>query len=220
MVLTDQIRDREAEARILEGFRSAYEQQGYSFYSRPKRDMIPSFLGDYVPDGIATKNGENVIIEVKHRQDSRRGGLLADVRRKLDDHEGWRLDLLYAMERPEDAVSIPPPSLDAMLRQVSEAHELGKDHPRAAFMLAWSLLEAALNRLRTGNVPNRLKSPGQIVQSLAMDGHIEPDAEVRLRQLSVLRNRVVHGDLGAPVSREEVEHVLNAVSATMDDEAP
>lgn len=218
-VSLDRDRAGEAETSILEGLRPAYEQQGYAFHPRPKQDMIPAFLGHHVPDAIAVRTGDARIIQVRRRQDGEAGASLSEIRRRIADHEGWKLDVIYAMERPEDAVSIAPPNLDDMLGQISEARELRKDHPRAAFMLAWSLLEAALNRLRTGNVPNRLKSPGEIVQALAMDGHVEPDAEVRLRQLAVLRNRVVHGDLGAPVSPDDVEAVLTAVSATMIDEA-
>lgn len=95
---------------------------------------------------------------------------------------------------------------------------IAQEHRRAAFIMAWSLLEAALRAL-DGESTSRLRAPGTIVQTLAMNGYIEPETERRMRTLIDLRNRIVHGDLAAEPETEDVELVLSAIEQAMTADA-
>ncbi len=215
MVSSGQAWDPDTEARILDRLKAAYEQRGFSFVVRPQPESLPAFLGQYQPDAIAKKDGETVIIEVKSRETSSAEQGLAEIRRRIADHKDWKLNVVYATERQEASVVIPVAGLEALKQQVTEVKNLeATGHVRAAFILSWSLLEAALNRLN-GDPANHLRSPGQVVQSLAMGGHLSKTAERNLRGLSDLRNRIVHGDLDANASGEDVEQVLAAINETL-----
>jgi uncharacterized protein YutE (UPF0331/DUF86 family) len=85
---------------------------------------------------------------------------------------------------------------------------------RAAFVAAWSLLEAALNSALP-NADKRPRTPGTVVQTLAMDGLISEELEQSLRPLVETRNRVVHGDLTVEPSSADVNVVLSAVKAAI-----
>lgn len=216
MVSSNRQWDSEGERQVLERLKSSYEQRGFSFVSKPKRSMLPAFLSGYVPDALATKGDEKVIIEVKSRQSLDSEGRLADLRRRIAGHEHWKLSVVYATERQEDAVLIALPEADSLNSKIDEARELSDSgHGSAAFVLAWSLLEAALNYRRKSAVAGQLRSPGQIVQTLAIDGYINEGLEKDLRRLAVLRNRIVHGDLQASASKNEIETVLGAVNDTL-----
>jgi uncharacterized protein YutE (UPF0331/DUF86 family) len=58
---------------------------------------------------------------------------------------------------------------------------------------------------------SRPRTPGTVVQTLAMDGYIAPDTERRMRELIALRNQIVHGDVVAEPAAEDVNLVLTAV---------
>jgi len=215
VVSSNPARHPETESTVLERLRAAYEQQGFSFVVQPRPDTLPAFLGPYCPDAIARKDGENVIIEVKQRQNSSQEMMLGEIRRRIADHKGWKLNVIYATERRDASVAIPAPRLEILQQQVAEVEQLvATGHVRAAFILSWSLLEAALNRLN-GDDADRLRNPGQVVQSLAMGGYIGKTAERNLRILSDLRNRIVHGDLDANASGEDVKQVLAAINETL-----
>ena len=91
-------------------------------------------------------------------------------------------------------------------------------HFRAAFVLAWSLLEASLR-----TIDGLATNPGRVdtlVQTLAMQGYIEPQTERRIRTLIDLRHRIVHGDLMAEPSAMDVEAVLSAIDETLSASVP
>jgi uncharacterized protein YutE (UPF0331/DUF86 family) len=199
------------EAKVLERLRDAYEQQGFLFIVHPEADSLPAFLDRCRPDAIAMKDGQSVIVEVKSGQNSSSEQKIAEIRRRIAGQNGWKLNVVYASERPEDSIVIPVAHLEMLRQQVAEVTDLrAAGHLRAAFILSWSLLEAALNWLN-GDAANHLRTPGQLVQSLAMGGYIGKTAERNLRGLSDLRNRIVHGDLDAEVSGEDVNQILVAI---------
>jgi uncharacterized protein YutE (UPF0331/DUF86 family) len=200
---------------ILDRLRADYEERGFSFVVAPGAESLPDFLGSYRPDAIAQKEGENVIIEIIRQQHSPGEQPLADLREGLANHKDWKLNIIYARERPEDLIVIPVPRLDMLKQQIAEVETLeATGHHRAAFVLSWSVLEAVLNRVKESG-PHRIRAAGQVVQTLTMDGHIGAATERKLRELSDLRNRIVHGDLDADASGEDVEQVLAAIDEAL-----
>ena len=216
MALSNRQRDGEGERELLERLKSSYEQRGFTFVSRPKSSAMPAFLTGYVPDALATKGDEKVMIEVKSRQGADTERRLAELKQRIAGHEHWKLSVVYAPGREEDAVLIALPKAEALYRKMDETRELCESgHGSVAFVLAWSLLEAALNYRKKPAGVGQLRSPGQLVQSLAIDGYINEGLEKNLRRLAALRNRIVHGDLQASASKAEIETVLEAVSNTL-----
>lgn len=215
MAASSWLSGQETEADILERLKAAYEQQGYSFVVQPIQEKLPSFFGSYRPDAIASRGDINVVIEVKSRGTRASDILLSDLQNRIAPYKNWKLSVVFASEKQESLTAIPAPQPELIRQGVLEVEELlATSHTRAAFMLAWSLLEAAHNRISEDEV-GHLRSPGQVIQSLAMRGYISTTAERSLRNLSDLRNRVVHGDLGADASSNNVEQVLSAINETL-----
>jgi uncharacterized protein YutE (UPF0331/DUF86 family) len=123
------------------------------------------------------------------------------------------------MGDPLQRLHVPIASLSAVRGRIGEVRQLIADgHSRPAFVMAWSLLEAAL-RARDGEATDVAHTPGTVVQSLAMSGFIQPDLERRLRGLIPVRNQIVHGDIGAEASRADIELVLSAIEDTLSADA-
>lgn len=210
---------QEAEVRFLERLRSQYEADGFTFTVSPERSDLPDFLGSYVPDAIARKGDISIAIEVKRYQTPATQTSLRKIRRLFEGHDDWRFNVVFAGGEdllPEVIPSMPPAEIRRRMDEVAALVDLG--HRQAAFLLAWSLLEAVLNsqsREQTG----RPRGAGTVVQSLAMNGLIGPETERRLRGLVDLRNRIVHGDLSAEPTSAEVQVVLLAIDETLKTDA-
>lgn len=203
---------QDAEAQILENLRRAYEERGFTFVAHPRGDAVPSFLAPYRPDAIARKPGESRVIEVKLRASRPSEPHLAAIRKRITDHPEWKLDVFYVGRNQSTLEDIPRYGIARIREEVDEVAKLNAaGHSRAAFLLAWSLLEAALNAVDTESA-SRGSNPRQVVQWLVMNGHIDPDSERRFRELADLRNRIAHGDLGADVPSDAIDQLLAAIS--------
>lgn len=217
MTSSAQSRSHDAEAQFLEGLRAQYASQGFTFIVDPAPAQLPGFLGTYRPDAIAQKPGANIAIEVKRQPSTGGQRLLQEIRRLFDGHPDWQFTVAYMGTDPLQALAIPAPTSVSIRRRMDEVSALAaQGQRRAAFVMAWALLEATLHKLSPES-ESRPRTPGTVVQTLAMLGHIDPQTERRVRALIELRNRIVHGDLEAEPTDEQIDMVLLAISETLDD---
>ncbi|APH73902.1 hypothetical protein [Aquibium oceanicum] len=209
----------DAEAAFLERMRSHYEEQGYRYVVHPLRSELPEFLDSYIPDAIAMKDGDNVAIEVISRATPSAHSSIAGIRNLFEDRPDWRLTIVNMGREPSDTQEMPVPGKEAILERVKQVQKLAETGDvAAAFVVAWSLLEAAFNSLHP-NADKRPRLPGTVVQALSMNGDISYESEHALRPLIELRNRIVHGDLDALPTDDDVGEVLSAVRAALEQPA-
>lgn len=205
----------EAERDVLESLRPQYEQQGFTFKIAPDRASLPEFLGNYVPDAIAQKGDRNIAIEVKRVQSRPTQAKIQEIRRLFDGHPDWQFTVVYAGPGPLESVTVPSASPNAIRTRLHEVRHLSEaGYPEAALVMAWSLLEAALQAVSERS-EGKPRTPGTVVQTLAMNGYISPETERKVRELIQLRNRIVHGDVMAQPTAANVELVLQAVEDTL-----
>lgn len=210
---------KEAEALLLENLRARYENEGYKFVAHPSVDDLPSFLRGYQPDAVAKKSGRNVAIELKKKQSAYNERKISEIRQLFEGRSDWQFQVVFLGEDPLQSVNIPATSPSEVLGRTDEVRELAaKGHHRAAFIVAWALLEAALRAL-DGKTDSRPRSPGTVVQTLAMHGHLDPDTDRQMRRLVDVRNRVVHGDLAAEPSTADIDLILSAVRQALNAES-
>lgn len=204
----------DAETAFLENLRPEYEERGYRFVVHPRPSELPVFFATYVPDAVALRADDNVAIEVKSRETAASQQSLLRIRQLLEGQPGWQLRVAH-VGREGSARQLPVSTRESVSERVRDVERLLESGDiRAAFVIAWSLLEAALNSARP-NADKRPRTPGTVVQTLAMEGLISEQMEVSLRPLTELRNRVVHGDLTTEPSQADVELVLSAVRAVL-----
>ena len=206
---------QEADAQFMETLRSRFEKAGFAFTADPAPETLPGFLGSYRPDALAQKPGQNIAIEVKRGFSPSASTGLTEICHLFRGQPDWHLQVIY--QGADSAETLPIPAADETtirngedeIRRLLTAREV-----RPAFVMSWSLLEAAL-RNADKETPRRPRPAGTVVQTLAMNGYITPDEERRLRALANVRNRIVHGDLVAEVSERDVESILSAIDATL-----
>lgn len=205
----------ETEQNLLASLRRDYEAKGFSFEIEPRPQDTPDFLKPYVPDAIARKPGENVAIEVRQSRSRASETNLQQIRSRFDGHPDWTFAVAYAAEDPLKALTIKPAAIPAIRRQLADILNLtNQGQNRAAFLLAWTLLEATLLNVE-GKQEARPRTPASVLQGLAMLGRIEPKTERLIRPMILLRNAVVHGDLAKEPTREDVETVASVVKEAL-----
>jgi hypothetical protein len=206
------------ERAFLSNLSSQYVERGYRFVIEPGPENLPSFLGRYKPDAVALKPGDNLAIEVMQSPRPATERSLKEISRLFDGHDDWHLVVNYIGNDPLKRMTIPVASPADIRQQIGELQMLAtQGQLRAAFVMAWSLLEASLHRIESDE-GKRPRTPGTVVQSLAMLGYIEPDLEQRVRPLINLRNRIVHGDVEAQPSPDDIRTVLLAIEQALADE--
>ncbi|PXW65260.1 hypothetical protein [Methylobacterium sp. B4] len=206
----------DAERQFIDTLRRRFEEEGFAFTAEPDPKQLPSFLGSYVPDALAQKAGSNIVIEVKQQPSLTSQRALSDIKRRFDGQPDWQFRVFYRGSDPHSADTIAPVAPDVVRRAVEDVRRLTtQGDRRAAFIMGWSLLEAALRARRDG-AESQARMPGTVVQTLAMDGMIEPETERRLRHLVPLRNRLVHGDLAFEPTAGDVETILTTVDEVLN----
>ena len=149
----------ETEREFIESLRARYEEEGFTFTAHPDAAKLPDFLGSYIPDALAQKAGRNVVIEVKRRQTPSTERALRDIRRLFEGHSDWQLHVVFMGADPLQLVTIPPAGPETVRTRIKEVRTLiAQGHLRPAFLMAWSLLEAALRTL-DGEATNRAAHP-------------------------------------------------------------
>lgn len=205
------------ELDLLASLRRQYEAKGFSFEMEPDLRGLPDFLGSYVPDAIARKAGENVAIEVRKSRSRASEFSLQQIRSRFDGHPDWTFAVAYAAEDPLKTLTIKPAAVPAIRRQLADVRALiTQGQNRAAFLLAWSLLEATLLNVE-GEQEARPRTPASVLQGLAMLGRIEPETERRLRSAILLRNAVVHGDLTMEPTKQDVDTLANVIEEALSE---
>lgn len=216
MAATARAARSDVEKQYLESLLAPYAEQGFATSIEPEAEQIPIFLGSYRPDAIALKPGNNVAIELIQRSGPPGERSLQDIRRLFAGHPDWRFVVAYVGSDRAQSLSIPaaaPPAIRRRMAEIETLLQLGQR--RAAFIMAWPLLEASLHRLE-GRPEGQPGSPESVVQALAMLGYVDLASERQLRTLSDLRNRIVHGDLDAEPTASDIELMLSVIPPTLE----
>ncbi|MDY3563527.1 hypothetical protein R5W23_005139 [Gemmata sp. JC673] len=186
-----------------------YQDEGYAVVLRPQGDVVPPFARNFELDLLASRPGENVIVEVAPNRASLSNDpqltRLADLVAK---QPGWRLDVVVVEQNPPGGAE---PTADQIREMYAEAERvLGANAPRAALMSAWAGLEATLRRLgqRTGVGGKTGTMPPTLVRELYSAGYISPDEFRFLEQVRAARTVIAHGLAPAPVDEGAVRKAI------------
>lgn len=203
------------EADILRVLRRRYEQDGYTFVTHPTGTLVPSFLGNYRPDALAISDKGSIVIEIRSRAagSSKR---ISDIAAVVERQPNWKFQVFYTPNFR--TTTFEASSAIAIVEAVNEVFDLQKGgHDRAAFLMAWSTLEAIVRTLHANERDaNKPMIPSEIVEWLAQSGNIDAGLAKKLRRLVKVRNGVVHGDLGMEIQPSDTATINEILFALLD----
>lgn len=198
-----------SEEQVLQQEIARLESEGYDVFLHPRAPLVPDFLGDFVPDAVATGNGKKIVLEVA-RPSTRQNERLKDVAARFAKQREWELKVLFVAPTSL-GVTLPVQSRQAIDGALSEIERLrGVDALRAAFLLAWATFEAEGRASVQGRF-DRPQTPGRLVEVLGQEGLLTPTDADQMRLLSEKRNRLIHGDLGTAIRPEDLERLIGVL---------
>ncbi|MCC8940730.1 hypothetical protein CI1B_67900 [Bradyrhizobium ivorense] len=188
------------EDQVLQREITRLESEGYDVFVQPRAPLVPEFLGDYVPDAVATGNGKKIVLEVARSSGSEK---LKEVAARFAKQREWELKVLLVAPT-SSGKTVPVQSRQAIDGAIEEIEQLGQLNAlRAAFLLAWATFEAE-GRASFAETLDRPQAPARLVQVLGQEGVLTPAEADRMRVLSDQRNQLVHGDLGTEIKSEDL----------------
>ena len=171
-----------------------YRSQGYEV----ERGAPLEFLPGYRADLLVQKNDETKVVAVKARQSLAADPRIAELSRLLESKPGWSFELLLVSEpervdSPEGISSLDGEHIARKLEEAERSLQVGL--PEAAFLLAWSALEAAMRSLveDQGITVTYITSPRFLLDQATFHGLISRDEYNDLSRMLKYRNAIVHG---------------------------
>jgi uncharacterized protein YutE (UPF0331/DUF86 family) len=207
-----------AENVVLERLVPDLKSQGYDVFVHPGRQMVPPFLGAYIPDVIALRDDKNLVIEIKHRS-GHSENTLQELAKRFEGQSGWEFRVVW-VNPSETQGSLAPQSRETIAKRLGEISSLLEvGFIDSAMLLAWATFEA-IGRKMMAKEFSRPQTPGRLIQILAKEGHITPDESDILRKLADMRNRLIHGELTAAVNQSDVESFIRILSSLANSIGP
>lgn len=182
------------ERKKIEEVARDYQRRGYEVIREP-RDM-PAFVASLRPDLVAILGDDKVVIEIKVGREAGDRAHLPPIAKAVNQHAGWRFELV-TIEAPPQQTPFPLISLQAIRERLDDAAILSKSNEVAAFLLAWTAIEALLRRILGEDKSAAAKmSPVRMVKTARAEGLVSQAASDVLVNAANLRNAVAHGFTG------------------------
>ncbi|MCU0490814.1 MAG: hypothetical protein MUD01_04470 [Chloroflexaceae bacterium] len=141
----------EREQQRLREIAREYRQRGYEVLLSPRADQLPDFLAPFQIDMLARNAAENVVVEVRTQESLAATLELDAVAVALHEKSNWRFELVVTNPKDPSTLAIKgATALDQtdFTYRLHEARQLSaQEHGEAAFLLAWSALEALLRTI-------------------------------------------------------------------------
>ena len=193
--------DRKAEELRTKGFEVA-------------RNSPVEFMPDYLADIIAVRGTEHRVIAVKTKSSLKSLPEVEDLAREVESRPNWSFDLVLVgepgiLDSPEGTSLMDKAGMNQWIRQAEAA--LSNRLLEAAFLLAWSICEAALrDKLpEARQKPLRIFTSYNILEFAGYEGAIDRADYNHLVDAMKVRNALAHGldvdGLDAPRVAELIE---------------
>ena len=195
----------EAERIALDRIVPLLRSEGYEVVPAPSPADLPPFLADRRPDAIAIGKHPSLLVEVFKKRGIRELAKVRELQSHLQGHDDWQLRVFYFSSL--EPTFQPVPSA-ATMDAVQAARNVSSTEPRAALLLAWSIMEAVARETIETTGPRAL-NPSALVNLLVGEGYIDQDQASEMFRLSKLRSKVAHGQLDCTTTPEDVLWLLS-----------
>ncbi|USX27617.1 hypothetical protein NHH73_04750 [Oxalobacteraceae bacterium OTU3CINTB1] len=212
------------ELRALRRIAEAYQRRGYTVVFEPPAESLPSFLGNYQPEILATKGSENMLIDVK-TEGVRDVAAFMRLWEEVERHPGWQMSCATVPNvDPEVNTSgeFGDLDVDGLLQHLREIDLLARESQATPGMLTrlWIVYIAAL---RLFAIQEGFDRDGDTdlyrLDRAASNGLISNAEFEEARALLALRNRIVDGS-DAAVAPEDYSQLRRMIQRAIDQIAP
>lgn len=203
-----------------------YREQGYEVVVHPGPDALPPFAKDFKVEILANRSDSNVLASVK--ADARAfetDSELSRLAEAIGKHPNWRYDVFAV--GPSEAP--PPPeykreATELTDQQITEALDAAErlyqqGYAPQAVIAAWAAAESAMrHRIKAqGGKAAWGAAPRGMLSELLSSGVLSRDNYTKFRDLSHLRNVIVHGFAVPEIDPSVVPFLTNTARQLLAD---
>ena len=207
-----------AEILLTEKTEEEYRNKGYTVL----REAPLEFMTDFVADLVARKDDETIVIEVSTQAGLALNSRISELVETLRTKPGWSFELFLVGE-PEKLDSPPSAQLlddhEIQQRLDQAVRALVSGLAEAAFVTAWSALEAATRALIAEEVGanSDITMSGHVLDEAVFLGVISRSDYEYLRDLMRYRNAIVHGFSPSGFGRDMVVELIRMVRNILEE---
>lgn len=198
----------ELERLALDQLEPQLVRGGYQVIRSPMRSDLPAFMEGYIPDAIAIGKEPNIALEIKGRSGSDAERNLGRIRSLFHDRKDWVFQVYYFDTLQPIVVNLPKKILED---QANRVRHLATIDLQPAFVMAWAVLEAVMRE--HGLVDSSTFGANKMVSILASEGYIKGAEVAKMLDLANLRNSIVHGQLDREPSADDMQQLMDLISA-------
>jgi uncharacterized protein YutE (UPF0331/DUF86 family) len=199
---------------MIDRLRPRFEEMGYEFTMTPIRALLPGIMGEEIPDAMATRDDDRVIIMIRDPSIDGSTDILA-LRRRFEHQTEWRIAILHHDDDVSQEFVIPMPQIDSIRSRSHDVRRMAEDgHADAALVMAYGLLHSTLRTISSEEGREPMKT-GSVVQKMVEDGLMDRSVETRIRSMISMRDRIVHGDAHAEATMDQVSLLLKTVGGAI-----
>lgn len=203
--MTTQLRSRERREVMATARR--YRRDGYEVSGPDRWLNKPSFLGDIVPDLIAERDDDKVVIEIKDAAAVRGSNDIVEIAERVAKQPGWRFELI--------ALRTIDPSLrpDLAFAGESVARLVEDGFLKPAYVMVYAAIEniiaswGAHRKRRPADL-----SPTDALKQLVVKGVIDQPTYDAVRLARARRNALMHNPAESEPERGDIEALLRVGS--------
>ena len=207
-----------AEILLTEKTEEEYRSKGYAVL----REAPLEFMPDFVADLVAHKDDETVVIEVSTRAGLSLNSRISELVETLRTKPGWSFELFLVgepekLDSPPSAQLLDDHEIQQRLDQAMRALVSGL--AEAAFVTAWSALEAATRALIAEEVGanSDITMSGHVLDEAVFLGVISRSDYEYLRDLMRYRNAIVHGFSPSGFGHDMVVELIRMVRNILEE---
>lgn len=185
-----------------------YSEEGYVVLTDEEAARaLPENLRGILPDLVASKGQENILVEVATKGESEDRERIVRLAEAIQQEPHWRFQVHLFESDTSSRITIKPELLETYRRSAVQLFESGQVLP--ALLLMWSVFEAASVRALYAEGVELAPAweHGSLVMELAFRGLIEDEEYERLREIRSLRNLAAHGALTTEVQKNDFEEL-------------
>lgn len=191
-----------------------YDNQGYEVHMNPSPSLLPNFLKGYKPDILAKKENDNVIVEVKTRNDRMNLQRFESLAKEIDKRKDWRFEMVFTNQKekglePTYQNVLSELEINNRILEINRLVELNSYE--ASFLLSWSTIEAVLrNQLRNEKFDTNRKTTMSVMKTMFSLGLINQHDYKTLQKSNVYRNNLIHG-FEQNIDRISIQNILQLI---------
>lgn len=191
------------------------ERQGYEFLEDYSSSLLPRGLKGYSPDFVAVKDDHYLAIEVKRKR-------IPPIEKKLRELEAvftadnkWSFKVYY-FDELQGTKGPSVQGMDTIKTTLKESQEqFSRGYKKSAFLLLWAAFEAVSRSAYPASF-EKPQSPGRVITVLAEKGSISPKDADSLRELVMLRNALIHGQLDIDLKNKDFKLLSRVIISLQD----